>query len=57
MKQVRNTLGLLVQRLTGKSRTATPGQPVQPPQELDTRVLAQASGGTGASTQTPNKGW
>jgi len=56
MTQVRNTLGRLVQSLVGKSRNATPAQPVQAPQELDTRVLAQASGGTGDS-QTPNKGW
>ena len=56
MKQVRNTLGRLVQSLVGKSRNATPTRPVQAPQELDTRVLAQASGGTG-DTQTPRVGW
>ena len=57
MKQVRNTLGRLVQRINGKARAAAPVQPVQPPQEVEDRVLSQASGGVGASVQSPFKGW
>lgn len=57
MKQVRNTLGRLVQRLAGKPRAATPTPPAPAPQELDARILAQASGGVGDSPQTPRVGW
>jgi hypothetical protein len=57
MKQVRNTLGRLVQSLVGKSRKATPTQHAQPPQELDSRVVAQVSGGAADSVQTPRVGW
>ncbi len=57
MKQVRITLARVVQRLVGKLRSVTPAQPAQPLQELDTRVLAQASGGVASETQTPRVGW
>jgi len=57
MKQVRNTLGRLVRSLVGRSRNATPVQRVQPPQELDSRVVAQVSGGVADSVQTPRVGW
>ncbi len=57
MKQVRITLARVVQRFVGKLRSVTPAQPAQPLQELDTRVLTQASGGVASETQTPRVGW
>lgn len=53
MKQVQVTLGRLVQRIAGKTRSA-PSAPVRRPVELDTRILREVAGGT---TSTPNKGW
>ena len=57
MTQVRNTLGRLVQRLVGKARVQVPGRHVQPPKELDARVVSQVSGGVGESIQAPRQGW
>ncbi len=57
MKQVRNTLARVVQSFIGRSRSATPVRPAQPLQELDTRTLAQASGGLASETATPREGW
>jgi len=57
MKQVRNTLGRLVQSLVGKSRKATTAPRVAPLQELDSRVVAQVSGGVTDAAQTPRVGW
>jgi hypothetical protein len=58
MKQVRQSLGQWVQRLTVRTRAAAPTSPVTRPVELDTRQLSQVGGGDGGGTTTsPNKTW
>ncbi len=57
MKLVQKTIGRWVQRLAGKSCTETPLQPARQVASLDPQSLRQVSGGTGASAQTPTKGW
>ena len=57
MKQVQKTIGRWVQRFAGKSRSATTVQPARQVSALDAKALRQITGGTGESTQSPNKGW
>lgn len=57
MKQVRNTLGRLVQSLARKPHHVAPAQPAKPLQELDARAVAQVGGGLADVAGTPNKGW
>lgn len=54
MTQVRNTLGLLVQRIAAKARREPQAQRPQRPVEIDAKSLRHVGGGV---TETPNKGW
>lgn len=56
MKLVQNTIGRLVQRIAGKSRSQTKAQHSQQPAELDAKALRHVSGGT-ADASSPTKGW
>jgi hypothetical protein len=56
MKQVQKTIGLWVQRITGKNRGAAATHARQLP-ELDAKSLRQVSGGSAETTQLPTKGW
>ena len=57
MKQVQKTIGRWVQRIAGKRRSEVAVPPLRQPAELDAQSLRQVSGGEGASTQSPTKGW
>ena len=57
MKQVQKTIGRWVQRIAGKNRSETTGQPVRQPTEIEAQSLRRVSGGDAGSTQTPTKGW
>ena len=57
MKQVQKTIDRWVQRFAGKSRSATTVQPARQVSALDAKALRQVTGGTGESTQSPNRGW
>ena len=54
MTQVRNTLGLLVQRFAAKTRREAQVQRPQRPVEIDAKTLRHVSGGV---VDTPTKGW
>lgn len=56
MTQVRNTLGLLVQRFAAKTRVETKTQRPQRPVEVDAKTLRHVGGGLGEA-QTPRNGW
>jgi hypothetical protein len=57
MKIVGNVIGRWINRRSRKAQDAKQLQAGQRPQELDTRVLRQVSGGEGGSNQMPTKGW
>ena len=53
MNKVQKTVGLWVQRITGKTRSESPAQPARQPVELDAQAQRQISGGT----SLPTTGW
>jgi hypothetical protein len=57
MKVAQSTILRWVAKLAGQPRGQARGTRAESLRTLDTEQLRQVSGGTGASTQGPNKGW